>query len=315
MGALIPLEPDHLCSLIALNAGVTTLHTASYVGLKWGFGHCLGMMVVCLVFLPLQSLIHVDLWEFYGNYAAGALLCIIGVYFLAFESQYLEVGEDGSWKPKQAECSCCSTSLTIATKPSRSNTSGHTCDDGCCSDPESPESETSPLMPPEERTESSLTSRFVPKSLAHLSLGDLRGVLVGLFQGLCCPSCIAGLAFVGQMGAQHPGMSDITLFFLFSLLSILSCSCIVSVCVVAFGRGAAFCLSLSTRTMFRGACICSIILGSVWIALNACGKLHVIQYTHALEEDLHMSAVSAFQDGSSVIATSAHHNLLHAIPH
>lgn len=301
MGALIPLEPDHLCSLIALNAGVTNLQHALYVGFKWGLGHCLGMMSVCLVFLPLQSLIHLELWEYYGNYAAGALLCIIGVYFLAFESRYLEVGEDGSWKPKQGhECSCCGDPASLAipiaiAKPNPCNTPGHNCNDGCCSDPESHESETLPLMPPEERAESSSSSRFLPKSLAHASLGDLRGVLVGLLQGLCCPSCIAGLAFVGQMGAQHPGVSDITLFFLFSLISILSCSCIVSVCVVAFGRGAAFCFSLSTRTMFRGACIFSICLGSAWIALNACGKLHVLQYTDAIKEGLHrVSLITAY---------------------
>jgi len=288
MGALIPIEPDHLCSLIALNAGVTRVDTAFWGGIKWGIGHSIGMLTFCLIFLSAQKLINLELWEFYGNYVAGVLLFGIGVYFLKHESQYVEIGEDGDWKPTSDSCHCCSShSVAKPMHKPHSHADGHDCSAGSCShgSHDDPEAERVPLIAAEEKTKTAAT-------LIAPSLGDLRGAVVGTLQGLCCPSCVAGLAFVGQMGAQHPSTMDITLFFLIVFLSITFSSAVVSSLVVFAGRSASTCFSLSTRTMFRAACIFSILVGITWIALNAWGQLHVIQYTHSIEERFHHGAVA-----------------------
>lgn len=283
MGALIPIEPDHLCSLIALNAGQTKVSSALIVGIKWGAGHSLGMLTFCLLFLPFQSMINLDVWEFYGNYVAGGLLIGIGIYFLCFESKYLELGSDGSWQPRQAACSCC-----YHSHPSFRSSSLDGCDHGEDGHATDPESECTPLVPHEEKRD------VAPKTMGLSSLGDFwqthiisdGGALVGALQGLCCPSCIAGLAFVGQLGSQHPRTGDIMLFFSIMFISILACSGLVSSSVVAFGQSFNFCCSLSTRTMFRGACIFSIAMGTAWVILNACGMLHVIEYTHGMHDQM-----------------------------
>lgn len=319
MGALIPIEPDHLCSLIALNASVDRPWTAFVGGLKWGLGHSLGMLAFCVVFLPLQRLIDVAVWEHYGNYLAGALLMAIGMYFLVYESRYLEI-KDGKWVAKDS-CDCCPTNTTSSAvhyshaenaagdggcsappqlqgeaPPRRQRHRANDvqkglCHSACCSHNQEDhrpdveqasdaEAEKKPLLSAKEVLESERFMRFE-------AAGDLRGALVGLVQGLCCPSCIAGLAFVGQMGAQNPNGFEIMCFFVICFLSVIFCSAFISVGVVTFQNCVGFYFSVSTRTLFRFACLMSIAFGSIWIGLTYWGKLHVIQYTDAMEMTLH----------------------------
>jgi len=285
MGALIPIEPDHLCSLIALNAGERRPWQAFIGGMTWGIGHSIGMLTFCVIFLPLQSLIQVGVWEHYGNYVAGILLIGIGSYFLAYETRYLELSDDGSWVPKQDACSCCHAHVQDPHTHSHHKALGHvhgpSCtDDHCSSKAElDEESEGMPLLSGEEKIDKQL---MMPWAAV-----DLRGAIVGMTQGLCCPSCIAGLAFVGQMGAQHPSSLDMLAFFTVCFASLVLCSGFISAGVVAFKRSCENCFSVSTRTVFRVACAFSIALGTAWIVLNASGNLHVIQYTDVLEQQLH----------------------------
>jgi len=288
MGALIPIEPDHLCSLIALNAGQRKAWPAFVGGAQWGLGHSVGMIVFCLIFLPLQKLITLDVWEFYGNYLAGLLLIGIGIYFLTYESKYLEIDDDGSWVPKKDACCCChgaeheSQSLCAAYRSaahgpgSCGDHRNHSSHDEL--DPES--SENSPLLTDKADEAGKPAGRF--------SLVDLRGALIGLLQGLLCPSCIASLAFVGQMGAQDPSGLEVMSFFAVCFLSLVVCSALISSSVVAFASQCSLCCpAISTRTVFWASCGISILLGVTWIVLNATGTLHVIEYTHPIEEKLH----------------------------
>jgi len=273
MGALIPIEPDHLVSLITLNASEREPWAAFVGGAKWGIGHSLGMIAFCLIFLPLQSLIHMSVWEHYGNYVAGMLLVGIGIYFFVNESRYLEIADDGSWVPRQDACGCCHGHAA-----QHSHNHGRPTDEtGSTLDPESEEA---PLLKPGAKT-----SHPAEKSQFAL-LGDLKGALIGLVQGLCCPSCIAGMAFVGQMGVQHPSGLDIACFFIMFLLSLVICSGLVSSSIVVVGKFCSSRSTLSTRTVFRFACLLSVVLGVTWMLLNACGRLHVIQYTEIIEKKL-----------------------------
>lgn len=282
MGALIPIEPDHLCSLITLNASVREPWVAFAGGAKWGIGHSIGMVAFCLIFLPLQSLIHMSVWEHYGNYVAGMLLVGIGIYFFANESEYLEITDDGSWVPKEVACGCCN-GHTAHNHGRPADEAGSTWD---------PESEEAPLLKSGAKTSHPAeTSQFV-------SLGDLKGALIGLVQGLCCPSCIAGMAFVGQMGAQHPSGLDIACFFTMFLLSLIICSGLVSFGVVVVGRICSSRSTFSTKTVFRFACFLSIALGVTWMLLNACGRLHVIQYTEVIEKKLNGGQAAGMMDMS-----------------
>lgn len=286
LGALIPIEPDHLCSLIALNAGVSKPWPAFVGGATWGLGHSFGMLGMCLIYLPLQAVVSIDIWEHYGNYVAGVLLLCIGIYFLVYESSYLEEKAEGEWMPKRHSCSCCHShaehEVFSGTKFSNRHSEGQ---DGF-----DPESERTPLLPPEEHAESG------EKSSLSAFWGQTRGAVIGMVQGLCCPSCIAGLAFIGQVGAQHPGYLDEVLFFTVGFVSLIFCSAIISSGIVVLSKSVAGCCSMSTRSLYRAACVFSIVVGATWIALNSCGSLHVIQYTDAMETKLHGMAGMEMQD-------------------
>lgn len=299
MGALIPIEPDHLCSLIALNAGEKNIWHAFCSGFKWGLGHSMGMLTFCAIFLPLQSLIDMNVWEFYGNYVAGGLLMGIGFYFLMNESKYLEEKEDGNWVPKSGACNCsslfCSDSsssdksdASAAAKSSRRARRRERHDfidhDPECQEHDHKHEESTPLIPPPPAPwRPPPTQSHLAKFWQTYSLGDLEGLLLGMVQGLCCPSCIAGLAFIGQVGARRPGGLEIALFFAICFASIGITSAFVAAGLAAINRSVVQYLAMPTRAIFRAACALSIILGISWIVLNAGGRLHVLQYTESIE--------------------------------
>lgn len=311
MGALIPTEPDHLCSLMALSAGTSEPWVAFLTGVKWGIGHSVGMMLFCAIFLPLQSLIQIDIWEYWGNYFAGSLLIGIGAYFILNTSKYLEERGDGDWVPKQDACSCCGPPAfdihshihnhnhghihgSDGSHGSHGGHGGHGNGHGCC-EPD-PEAEHAPLLPKDEEINSEGTKSPLRKWY------DLRGVLIGLLQGLCCPSCIAGLAFVGQMGVQHPNLVDVTVFFAVCFVSILLSSGLISFGLVFLGRGANSVFAISTRTLYMGACSVSMVLGITWIVLNAVGRLEVIDYSSGMEDRVKSLAGPPIHGGSGQLS-------------
>merc|ERR1719409_1923720 len=112
---------------------------------------------------------------------------------------------------------------------------------------------------------------------------------------------MAGLAFVGQMGAQRPAAFDVLCFFVICLTSVLFCSGFISCLIVILSKSCNVYFSISARSLFRGACFLSVALGITWLVLNACGSLHVIDYTQPIEEKLHgMAGKPRLQDMSAM---------------
>lgn len=264
MGMLTPLEPDHLCSLIALNMTSLTAWSAFLGGAQWGIGHAAGMILFCIIFLPLQRLITLTTWEAYGNYVAGSLLIGIGVYFLHAEAKYLEKGADGTWAPRVGACAC----YGHEHHHMEDHESHSHCHPNEVGDDE--EGMKTPLL----RKEADV---LVPDSM------NLKRGLIGLLQGLCCPSCMAGMAFVGQVGSERPQLSGIIFFFFSMVVSLVFCSALMSAASVALGQSCSSQCRLSARTTFRAACIFSIILGIIWIVLQHTGQLRILQYTDRFE--------------------------------
>lgn len=107
---LLLIGPDHLGTLMALSTLTSGLDSFK-VGFAWGFGHSMGMIIVCPVFLLLRHLstqnfgLSMHDWEYFGDHVIGISMVLIGVYFLYNESSYLELQKDGTYKAKA--CSCC----------------------------------------------------------------------------------------------------------------------------------------------------------------------------------------------------------------
>lgn len=308
MGLLTPLAPDHLCSLIALNmTSADSTWSAFRGGVQWGLGHSTGIILFCLIFLPLQTLIDVSVWEKFGHYFAGFLLIAIGFYFLVFESRYLERRLDGTWAPRSCACHGHGQDALGAHGHihSHAHVDHHDCGHGHCQDnghhhghdrafsndhdhPHSGDCGHRHHNDDEESVRLPLLKKEMDDYRTPSERRwDVKTAVVGLLQGLCCPSCIAGLAFVGQMGYQRPVVSEVILFLTSLLISILSCSALVSVLVVILARNCTYCCSVSTRTTYRAACILTIGLGIVWIILHCMGMLHVLEYTDNFSHHLH----------------------------
>merc|ERR1719265_2538058 len=66
------------------------------VGVASGLAHSMGMILIALLFIPLQRLVSVDGWDRLGHYAIGVSIMVCGLYFFIFGHRFLEEKDDGS---------------------------------------------------------------------------------------------------------------------------------------------------------------------------------------------------------------------------
>lgn len=262
MGCLYTLAPDHIGTLVALTAGVSSLGQAFFVGVCWGVGHSMGMALVFLVFVALRSFVNTDSWEIVGNYCAGSLMVLVGLYFLACEAVYLEQKEDGSFTA--TPCSCSS---------AQHGDNGF--GDGALADERGPLagvcSESRPLL---QRP----ASLHEPKHNR-----EVRGTVLGLLHGLCCPSCLLGVSFAGRMTTQSYGPAIVALFVIvFVLASALGTGLFAVSWTMLVTRGAGSCLS--PKLVYRGSCIFTLSVGVCWITANYFGFIGFLDFAdHVFE--------------------------------
>ncbi len=72
--------PDHLAAVTPL--AIDNKLKAWFIGLGWGIGHTLGMLLIGVVFLLFKHLIPVETISAYGEIAVGVILIAIGLWAL-----------------------------------------------------------------------------------------------------------------------------------------------------------------------------------------------------------------------------------------
>lgn len=270
LGALAAIGPDHMCTLATLTMGRgrgNEMWPAIKVGVSWSIGHSFGMVTTCLLAIVFQLWARIDQWSRYGDYLAGALMIFLGIYFLCKESQYLEKGSDGKFVAKP----CCS---------GHGHGHGHGHVHGSSSNEQQEgEGESQPLVgPPRE------TSTF---------RADVWGAVVGLVQGMLCPSCLLGVSFAGQFSSATPtGCLGISVFVAALLVCSSFCTALVLFVMLSGVKAFGDALSLSMPIFYRGSCVVTITMGVSWMALAHYGGLHFIDYGDELE---HHAAHSLFE--------------------
>jgi len=251
---LLMIGPEHLGTLMALST-LTTGIDSFKVGVSWGLGHSVGMLVIVPPFLLIekfttQSLdVTVEQWEYWGDYLIGASLIIVAIYFYVYEDKYLQQQADGTYA---ARCCGC-------------HDAGHDHDhDHDVQD----KMEKTPLL----QDTANASSRFSGSASVWVSW---ESSLLGMLQGLCCPMAMMGVGFIGKMSSST--LPNLLLFLVvFLLASAIGSGVLTSCWGLLSTHGLASCIS--PLVVFRVANFLTFALGVIWITANACGILHYINY-------------------------------------
>jgi len=298
-GLLHIVGPDHLGTLMSLSVSAAP-RRAFWLGATWSLGHCAGMVAVGAAFVALEKAVHLDaeLWEHIGDYIVGASMCLCGLYFLLSEPKYVQETEG---QVSLRSCKCCASGVS----------SGAVADDGaeapppppaggklclsrdfsrgpCCGGPRRGYGSISKSHGQLSSNSSGSAGDGVASSVgdgqgeslsAKAGLSDYSAAFIGIAQGMCCPMGLVGIAFLASL----PPAGVATFLIVFLLVS-------------ATGTGAFSCLwssltgahtqagaggSTWARSMYRGSCAFTLVLGIIWIVANAFDALDHINFADA----------------------------------
>merc|ERR1719382_650530 len=275
------LGPDHLCTIVTLSACQGA--EAFWFGVQWAAGHLTGMGVIGTVFVLLHANFGdeaLESYEHYADYALGVLLILFGAYFLNNADLYF----DSEWKPRKATCSC----------------HGHhrqqPAPDHGAGDPESVEGaeESAPLLGSQSRH---LDGR------AHV-VRRMGSLLAGFVQGVACPAGVFGLLMLRQYAKNAFEMClFIATFFAVTALC-------MGTMAMAYGVLTQRCISSGSlaRLIYCCSCGASLLLGTLWIGLNACGALETLLghvHDHGTDDHGHHHHIHDHTRESLLLAYSA----------
>lgn len=296
---LLLIGPDHLGTLMALST-LTTGFTAFKVGFAWGIGHSIGMILIMPMFFLLKKLstktldFPMESWEYYGDYCIGASMVLISFYFILYEHHYIEQKEDGTYGMKG--CGCCP-EVEAPAESATDNESGTDLRNICrkygAGNSRAREASPAKAAFPAKDLDASkqqLNDEASSTAWARLwkpmfSARDWQGAMIGILQGLCCPTGLMGIGFMGKIGTN----SSVTVLLAFSVVFLMTSG--IGSGAITFGwgmlssRGLAGCIS--PRAMYLSSCVATGLLGLLWVVANAAGVLHHINYAENFHSHHH----------------------------
>jgi len=105
----------------------------------------------------------------------------------------------------------------------------------------------------------------------------VRGALIGLLQGACCPLAIVGLSFL----AAQPVLGIV--FFLISFIAVSALGTASVAVVWAWATSTGICGGLSPKLAYRMSCCFTLVLGILWVVANYCRFVEKLNYAEAAE--------------------------------
>ncbi|TMW61120.1 hypothetical protein Poli38472_013583 [Pythium oligandrum] len=226
--------PDHLSALAALSSGHSWMAFA--LGVQWGCGHSLGILVIAAICLALGHSLDIGVFRHVCNYIVGVFLISIGAWTLrvAYVQYERQSRPPSKWSSVQ-------------------------CQDA-----------TYVLLPDEADTKAERMDTTA-------SYQGLVSVCIGLLHGVAGPGGVLGV--LPAVAMRHIGSSIVY----------LACFCVSS--ILCMGAFAALYGEITRRSSLQSSLIAfriallsstlSIVVGVVWITLQACGVLeHVFGHKH-----------------------------------
>lgn len=261
-GLLHAVGPDHLATLITFSA-LMNPWAAAKVGVAVGAGHCagiiaVGILVVCFSKVLPGIHVHIEHWEYYGDYLIGLSMVVVSSYFMCRENEYVETMSDGSLVVKGCACHG-------DLEQNSEQVQHHT--------PKSPKKKE--LFCQDFRSEgaSSESSPLLARDQQFSTNGKgLQGALVGLVQGMCCPMGLVSMgASAGKTTAEIAILSLTTI-----AVSILGTGAVAA--GWAYLSSSSWMSGVNPKFVYRISCLVGLVLGVLWMFANYCGVLHKLNF-------------------------------------
>eukprot|EP00928_Gymnodinium_smaydae_P065849 TRINITY_DN48941_c0_g1_i1.p1 TRINITY_DN48941_c0_g1~~TRINITY_DN48941_c0_g1_i1.p1 ORF type:complete len:344 (+),score=69.19 TRINITY_DN48941_c0_g1_i1:52-1032(+) len=288
------IAPDHLCLLMVLSAGMDPGVEVFRVGFFWGLFHCIGMAAACGVAVLLRNsfLMKNDYLDHYGHYFIGFLMMVVSMYFIIFQSYYIQTaGDDDGCTVRRCACH--------GYYPKQQGLPHSHCDTqgSDCSHEHVHDDESGGPPPPADLYGGSrrrggvavfarMNSDSEEAPLLGPRLGEwngkfkrILGALVGLVQGFLCPTCMVGLSLIGT----SKGASDFGAWLQFLVALVVATSLLNGLTALTFAWGSKYGMSkfaISPLTVYRFSCAVCFTMGLVLILLNFTGAEQVIEKFH-----------------------------------
>jgi len=281
------LGPDHLCTIVTLSACQGA--EAFWFGVRWAGGHLAGMAVIGSVFACLSwahtntnTPIDLEAYEHYAYYCVGFLLMFMGGYFIMFADKYF----DEEWAPKQASCSC-------HASPHDPIASGSHGDYGSHGD---------------QANRSHDHDHDSDKKYGHglqpiLGIREKGSILVGFVQGIACPAGVVGMVFLKQYAPMEM-VVFLAMFFTVTTLAMGLLAMTYGILTRSYVSS-----KFLGRSIYYASCSLSLMLGALWIFLNATHRLDAIlghDHSHAGHDHQHGHTHNHNHDHSH----AHHHHML-----
>eukprot|EP00930_Biecheleria_cincta_P032280 TRINITY_DN22400_c0_g1_i1.p1 TRINITY_DN22400_c0_g1~~TRINITY_DN22400_c0_g1_i1.p1 ORF type:complete len:319 (-),score=51.06 TRINITY_DN22400_c0_g1_i1:51-1007(-) len=274
-GFLHAVGPDHLATLVTFSA-LMDPWAAAKVGAAWGAGHCAGIIAVAFLVLCLARLpgVHMENWEYYGDYAIGVSMIIVSLYFIFREGQFVVTMEDGRVDVKVCACHGPRGPVDKGSKRVARKRKGHQfcsefskeCKDpDCHSDDEESPPEAMPLIPFHQ-----LSANQIEHNRASTQGKDVQSALVGLLQGMCCPMGLVGMGFAAGRSPLEIAIMTIT-----TVAVSIGGTASVAASWAYFTRSMG---NVNPKFVYRASCLMGLMLGVLWISANYLGVLDKLNY-------------------------------------
>jgi hypothetical protein len=228
------------------------------------------MAVLALVFFLLGHLAQgfMESWESCGDYAIGTSLCCVGLYFAATESSHFEERPDGTQALMRCACHPDGSAKGLLPSASDAKEGG----DGN----KLPAASCWKVCPPcsEARAYGSALRTAQEQAVSSTACQWRAGnLLLGLFQGICCPGGLVGFGFLVDVPCA--GLVCFTLMF--SAVSIVGTG-LVAMCwssLAWHGLGG----TAPQLWLYRISYAATFLLGLVWLVAAFTGVVDRLDYT------------------------------------
>jgi len=300
------IGPDHLCTLMSLSSTISDIDAVK-IGAAWGLAHCIGTIIVCLIFgcLRIWMIIDPEEWEHYGDYLIGFSLIGCGLYFYHTESNYIIEQSDGSTKIQG--CDCHGLAVTAPSSAPASIKSIPPLHD--MEDPPPPQpaddffrrgrlkrvhSKSNFMKGIEEANKCQLhdgseTTPLVRKEASNGG-GYMTGLALGLLQGICCPMVLVSVNCMAYVTTYYT-----TIVF---LVTYAACSVFGAAAFsYAWARliGSSVSKIMSPQQVYRFSCGFTTCFGIFWVLANAFNVLESLDYADELVKSSQIASVALQQ--------------------
>ncbi|KAJ0392716.1 hypothetical protein ATCC90586_009332 [Pythium insidiosum] len=260
--------PDHLSALIVLSAGSSW--RSCQLGMRWGVGHSVGLIVVTAIFLALHKRFDVDKFGNYCDFGVGILMIALGLWGFGNYWKIRPAVESTSALKNKEQQTATRSQLELEAQAQQQHHHPHTLSSVLRARDGRPEEE--PLLGPTEPDAKRICCGLFRRSQANIKDAKTQRItafMYGIAHGLAGTGGVLGVMPAVILNDWIKSWAYLLSFCAASILT-------MGAFAATYGELTGRLVGRSDVLLFRvgifSSCI-SLVVGVMWVVLVATGKL------------------------------------------